>query len=214
MKPPTNSPADLLTSLAAERDWLSALQRLLCTSPALQPAHLDIPTSFQRAGASLVLAQPLRTNSIAWTESFGATAFSRIVLKKNWGRAEEPDAKTSDALHAVVQRLVDAKFLHSACVIGHGGVAVALAQAARVNALGARVNMFQPEYHSALHAYFSEAPTRLLLSCDTHAHLALANFIERTGRFIAMPLGRVHSSDFSLSWEGERVIHAPEASSI
>lgn len=185
-------------------DYAAYLDKLLVHAPA--PERFGFPTTFRSAGDSIVLVEPNIAQAIPWQHAFGATSFAEHILGRQWGEPQAAEARVEDALADLLKRLDERKFPHSVSRIGKGGLAVALALACDPKGLGVRANLARPESESALHAYFGEEPSRLLLTCKGHAHFAISNFVEYGGRFIATAIGRVTDGEFSLEWERKKIL--------
>ncbi|HEY4356465.1 MAG TPA: AIR synthase-related protein [Acidobacteriaceae bacterium] len=188
------------------RDWAGDLHKLVAEVSASSLELPGSPLRFQHAGDSIILVQPNVAQASAWQDALGATAFAETILGMHWGALQPAEARIEGALAGLLERLMERRFPHSICRIGRGGLAVALAHGCRADDLGVRVNIGRPETESALHAYFGEDPSRLLLTCKGHAHFALTNFIEYGGCFAATAIGRVTTGQFHLEWEKETLL--------
>ena len=130
-----------------------------------------VPSSFQRVGDLILALEPY---SADWNEDqdvfehdtvFGSSEYARLVLGECWGRPPgifpEYDRRTNDFL----ARLMDEQLVHSACDIGGGGIATALAKTTVSSGIGARVTD-NSSSATGLIALFGESACSVLLTCS------------------------------------------------
>ena len=148
---------------------------------------------YTRAGDAIVLLQPLRliandpeaAEAAAWDDAVGALL--RLLREKNFLTGE--------------QRVVS------------GGLAAALLRACVAHRNGFDVSLDEHQGSAARDALFGERPGCALLTCRPSAHLALTNFVDRSGRFTAEAIGRVTTGRLRVRWM-ERTILETQMSSL
>ena len=139
-----------------------------------------LPAGFQRIDDVIVLLQPLRSE------------------------AED----NREALLATLQRLAEKNFLTGTQPVGEGGVWAALLCGCGGHGRGFHAELSESEGASAVDALLGERSERVLVSARPKAHVPLANFVERGGRFTADAIARVTSRDVRVQWMGETVFAA------
>jgi len=151
-----------------------------------KPVADSLPQGFQNIDDVIVLLQPLRI-------------------------AAEHD---HDELLATLQRLAEKNFLTGTQAVGKGGIWAALVRGCAAHALGFHAELSETEGASALDSLLNERPARVLVSARPKAHLPLANFVERGGRFTAEAIGRVTAAEIRIRWMGETVLEAPSIEAL
>lgn len=145
-----------------------------------QAAVEGLPAGFPHVDDVIVLVQPLRAG------------------------AEEDQ----NALQSTLQQLADKNFLTGTQAVREGGVWAALVCGCAGHGRGFHAELSETEGASAAEALLGERPARVLVSARPKAHLPLANFVERGGRFTAEAIGRVASQDIRVRWMGETLFEA------
>ncbi|HEX5284820.1 MAG TPA: hypothetical protein VFW30_11935 [Bryocella sp.] len=145
-----------------------------------QAAANGLPAGFQHIDDVIVLLQPLR-----------------------FGLEED-----QEALRSVLQRLAENNFLSGTQTVRNGGVWAALVCGCAGHGRGFHAELSESEGTSAAEALLAETPARVLVSARPKAHVPLANFVERGGRFTAEAVGRVTLRDIRVRWMGETVFEA------
>jgi phosphoribosylformylglycinamidine synthase len=140
-----------------------------------------VPADFQRTGDAIMLL-----SAGFWyddqTREIGSTEFAKVVLGRLWGEPTPIQLKEEVKLQSLLRELADKGLLISARDISDGGIAVALAEATFRKAIGCRIAL--PEHlrgMSDLYPLFSEAPTRVLLSCAPTAVKTISNLAKEAG---------------------------------
>ena len=146
-----------------------------------KPAADGLPPGFQHVDDVIVLLQPLRIAA-----------------------EDHPEE-----LLATLQRLAEKNFLTGTQAVGDGGIWAALLCGCAGHARGFHAELSETEGTTAADALLSERPARVLVSTRPKAHVPLANFVERGGRFTAEAIGRVTAAEIRVRWMDETILEAP-----
>jgi phosphoribosylformylglycinamidine synthase len=108
------------------------------------------------------------TEEIAPAEltAFGSSEYAKVVLGGIWGTPPSIDLEAEADLHTLLGVLADRQLISSARDLADGGIAVALAQAAFGNGIGAKVEQEQALMIHPLFGLFAEPASTVLLTCD------------------------------------------------
>lgn len=155
-------------------------ERALRYSYGPKAAAAGLPAGFQHVDDVILLLQPLRTNA----------------------------DDNEEALLAILRRLAEKNFLTGTQAIGEGGLWAALVQGCIAHRRGFHTELSESEAGSAAEALLGERAACALVSTRPKAHLPLANFVERDGRFTAEAIGRVTTGDIRVRWMGDIVFEA------
>ena len=104
----------------------------------------------------------------ALLSTFGSSEYAKAILGSLWGTPPELDLEAEGDLQTMLVQLAKRELIHSARDISDGGIAVALAQAAFVKNIGAKVEQEQALMAHPLFGLFSEPASTVLLSADPH----------------------------------------------
>jgi phosphoribosylformylglycinamidine synthase subunit PurL len=137
----------------------------------LEDVSKAVPAHFQKVDDLIFHWHPYITD---WDEeldrytyevSFGSSEFAKTILGETWGKppgiAIEFERRINDAL----ARLASEGLLQSACDVGSGGLAVAVAKQCVASGLGARIES-EGGRSSELIALFHESTGGVLLTCN------------------------------------------------
>ncbi|HEV2578553.1 MAG TPA: hypothetical protein VGU25_15215 [Acidobacteriaceae bacterium] len=167
--------------MAVDGDLVRQLREVASRCENRPNAALEsLPAGFQHIDDVIVLLQPLRI------------------------AAED----AQDALLSTLQRLAEKNFLTATQSVGEGGVWAALLCGCAGYGYGFHAELSESEGATAREALLGEGPSRVLVSARPKAHLPLANFVERGGRFTAEAIGRVTSRDIRVHWMGQTLFEA------
>ena len=97
---------------------------------------------------------------------FGSSEYAKVVLGGIWGQPPPLDLDAEADLQTLLQVLADRQLVHSARDISDGGIAVALAQAAFANQIGATVEQDQSLMVHPLFGLFAEPASTVLVTAD------------------------------------------------
>ncbi len=98
--------------------------------------------------------------------AFGSSEFAKVVLGSLWGQPPALDLDAESDLHKLLAELARRKLLRSACDLSDGGIAVALAEAAFANGIGAAVEQEPSLMAHPLFGLFAEPASTVLVSTD------------------------------------------------
>jgi phosphoribosylformylglycinamidine synthase len=139
--------------------------------------------------------------------AFGSSEFAKVILKSLWGTPPALDLEAEARLHLLLQRLAARKLIHSARDISDGGIAVAAAQAAFSNGIGATLEQEPLLMTHPLFGLFAEPASTMLITAPTNN----VSEIERTARdrsFFAARIGTTGGQRLEISVDGQSFISA------
>ena len=165
--------------------------------PALEPAAGARP----QADASDVEAAANLT-------AFGSSEFAKVVLGATWGTPPPLNLSAEAGLHLLLAELAWRKFIHSACDISDGGLAVALAQAAFARGIGVTVEQDPSLLAHPLFGLFAEPASTVLLSAPP-ANLSEIESLAAQYNFLVARIGTTGGSRLQILVDGESFISAP-----
>ena len=151
-----------------------------CGSQA-RPAAEGLPAGFGQVDDVIVLLQPLQL----------------VSTKEDNG-----------ALEAMLQRLAHKNFLTGTQAVGEGGLWAAIVCGCAPRGFGFHAELTENDGATEEAALLEQRRGRALVSARPKAHLPLANFAERGGRFSAEAIGRVTAGDIRVRWMGETLLEA------
>jgi phosphoribosylformylglycinamidine synthase len=140
--------------------------------------------------------------------AFGSSEFAKAVLGGFWGTPPALDLDAEASLHKLLTKLAEEGLLRSARDISDGGIAVALAQAAFPNGIGATVEQDQSLMAHPLFGLFAEPASTVLVS----THPSNVSIIEKLAckhDFLAARIGTTAGQRLEISVDGESFISAP-----
>jgi phosphoribosylformylglycinamidine synthase len=140
--------------------------------------------------------------------AFGSSEFAKVVLGGFWGTPPPLDLYAEARLHKLLAALAEDGLLCSACDISDGGIAVALAQAAFPNNLGATVEQEPSLMVHPLFGLFAEPASTVLVS--THpSNLSAIEKLAGKYNFLAARVGTTGGQRLEISVDGEPFISVP-----
>lgn len=160
---------------------------------------------FGRPGDVIVLIQPARVAAEDPAHELIQSAWAEVAACAQES-THTIDTLEPDRVVDVLGRLREKNFLTGEERVGRGGLAAALARACGPHSMGFDVNLAETEGVHAVHALFGERTGRAVVTCRSSAHLALANFVDRSGWFTAEAIGRVTGGRVSVRWMGAIVL--------
>ena len=104
----------------------------------------------------------------AQLRAFGSSEYAKAVLNALWGTPPALDLDAEADLHSMLIQMAKRELMHSARDVSDGGIAVALAQAAFANNIGAQVEQEQALMVHPLFGLFAEPASTVLVSADPH----------------------------------------------
>jgi phosphoribosylformylglycinamidine synthase len=142
--------------------------------------------------------------------TFGSSEFAKAVLGGLWGRPPALDLEAEADLHKLLSELAWGRFIHSARDISDGGIAVALAQAAFANGIGASVEQDAALLAHPLFGLFAEPASTIIIT----ANPGVIPEIEKLAaeyNFLSARIGTTGGSRLDIKVDGELFISAPLA---
>jgi phosphoribosylformylglycinamidine synthase len=159
---------------------------------------------FRAAGRSLVLLRASEPGDADDADAeFGSSEYASHVLGALWGFPPALELTKEAALHKCLLELIGERLIESAHDCSEGGLAVALAESAFVEGVGARV-----ELQSSLPAecvLFGEDPSRVLISCDEIRLRRIQEVGVRYG-LAADPIGRTVPEKLEILLDGRTLV--------
>ncbi|MGD0548427.1 MAG: AIR synthase-related protein, partial [Terracidiphilus sp.] len=148
--------------------------------------------------------------AVAALTSFGSSEFAKVVLGGFWGTPPPLDLEAEASLHKLLAVLADKGLMSSARDISDGGIAVALAQAAFSNSIGATVEQDPSLLAHPLFGLFAEPASTVLVA--THpSNLSPIEKLAGRYNFLAARIGTTGGDRLEITVDGEPFISAPLA---
>ena len=136
---------------------------------------------------------------------FGSSEYAKALLGTTWGRPPELDLEAEADLHTMLIELANRGLMHSARDVSDGGIAVALAQAAFANNIGARVEQEQALMVHPLFGLFAEPASTVLLTGDPEKVSEIEEIAEHF-RFNVARIGRTGGDRLEIAVYGDAFI--------
>jgi phosphoribosylformylglycinamidine (FGAM) synthase-like enzyme len=147
----------------------------------LEDVHQAAKMPFAAAGRTIVLLRAGEAGDITDAESeFGSSEYAKEILGAVWGYPPELDIEKEAALQKAVIELIQQGLVDSAHDCSDGGLAVALAEKAFPNGVGARVNLASGGLPAEF-PLFGEDASRLVLSCDQGSLSRIQQIAKKNG---------------------------------
>ncbi len=142
--------------------------------------------------------------------AFGSSEFAKIVLGAVWGKPPALDLEAEARLHRLLGDLAWDRLLHSACDLSDGGIAVALAQAAFANHVGATVEQDASLMAHPLFGFFAE-PASTMVVTAAPGHVAKIEALACEYNFFAARIGTTGGSRIEILVDREIFVSVPLA---
>jgi phosphoribosylformylglycinamidine synthase len=139
--------------------------------------------------------------------AFGSSEFAKVVLASLWGKPPDLDLDAEADLHTLLRGLADRKLIHSARDISDGGIAVALAQAAFANGIGATIDQEQSLMAHPLFGLFAE-PASTVFVTTTENHIGAIEKLAGEYNFFTARIGTTGGNRLEISVDREPFISA------
>ncbi|MFB3813554.1 MAG: phosphoribosylformylglycinamidine synthase subunit PurL [Terriglobales bacterium] len=163
---------------------------------------------FRQAGRAVILLRGAEPGDVTDMQAeFGSSEYAKEILGQVWGFPPALDLEKEAALQKCVVELVRSGLLDSAHDCSDGGLAVALAEAAFLNRVGARVNLTSEGLPSEF-VLFGEDASRVLLSCAPENVSRVQQVAVKYG-VAADVIGETVSDNLEIAVDGTRVVWAP-----
>jgi phosphoribosylformylglycinamidine synthase len=167
----------------------------------LEDVSKAVPSGFQQADDLVFLWHPYSTDwdeeldRYTYESSFGSSEYAKTIMRVTWGKPPGIDLEYDRRINDALARLASEGLLRSACDVGSGGLAVAVAKQCIASGLGARIESYSgptPE----VFALFLESTRGVLLTCNRESldrlklvvHEAKLGGLTYLGRTTALPM--------------------------
>jgi phosphoribosylformylglycinamidine synthase II len=140
--------------------------------------------------------------------AFGSSEYAKVVLGGIWGQPPPLDLDAEADLHTLLQILAERQLLRSARDVSDGGIAVALAQAAFANQIGATVEQEQSLMVHPLFGLFAEPASTMILTADPTRVAAIEELAE-TYSFYTARIGATGGNRLEISVYGDTFVSVP-----
>jgi phosphoribosylformylglycinamidine synthase subunit PurL len=172
--------------------------------------HKTAKLPFAAIGRTIVLLHSEEIADITDVENeFGSSEYAKEILGGFWGYPPEIDLEKEAALQKAVVTMIQQGLVESAHDCSDGGLAVALAEKAFGNNIGARVNLSSAGLPAEF-VLFGEDASRILISCDS-ADVGRIKEVAEKFEIVADVLGETIPKSLEISLDGSVVISAPIA---
>jgi phosphoribosylformylglycinamidine synthase subunit PurL len=162
---------------------------------------------FASTGRTIVLLRAGEAADITDVESeFGSSEYAKEILGALWGYPPELDLEKEAALQKAVIELVQEGLVDSVHDCAEGGLAVALAEKAFANGVGARVNLASNGLPAEF-TLFGEDASRIVISCDP-ANVSRIQKIAEGHGIVADVVGETIPEGLEISLDGNVVLSA------
>jgi phosphoribosylformylglycinamidine synthase subunit PurL len=167
-----------------------------------------VPSGFQQPGDTIFILVAKSAGRAAERsfQSLGSSEYAKIVLDAFWGEPPLIDLADEAALHRCLAELADQRLLHSANDISDGGFAVALAESAFRNNIGAEVELQGPASFSIPDMIFREPASHIVLSVAPANVEALQKTVAGYDQLVAVPVGKTVRDKYEIRRDGKAVI--------
>jgi len=156
-------------------------------------------------------AEDPEASATAKLAAFGSSEYAHAVLGGLWGQPPPLDLDAEADLHTLLAVLAARKLLHSARDISDGGIAVAVAQGAFTNNIGASVEQDQSLMAHPLFGIFAEPASTMLVTAE-HSQVAKIEALAAEYSFFAARIGTTGGQRIEISVDREPFISASLAS--
>jgi phosphoribosylformylglycinamidine synthase subunit PurL len=173
----------------------------------LEDVHKSAKMHFAAPGRTIVLLRASEPGDITDAESeFGSSEYAKEIFGTFWGYPPELDLEKEAALQKTILALIAEKLIDSAHDCSEGGLAVALAEKAFPNGVGARVNLVSGGLPAEF-VLFGEDAGRIVVSCDPANVSRIKEGSENNG-IVAELIGETISDRFEISLDNRTAISA------
>ena len=137
----------------------------------------------------------------------GSSEYAKVVLGALWGTPPPLDLDAEADLHTLLAALADRKLVHSACDLGDGGIAVALAQAGFPKGIGATVEQDPSLMAHPLFGLFSEQASTMILTAE-HGKVSKIEALAEEYSFMSARIGVTGGKRLEITVDREPFISA------
>jgi phosphoribosylformylglycinamidine synthase len=139
--------------------------------------------------------------------AFGSSEYAKVVLGQLWGKPPDLDLDAEADLHTLLRGLADRRLIRSARDISDGGIAVALAQAAFANGIGATVDQDPSLLAHPLFGLFAEPATTVLVTAAEN-HIGAIEKVAGEYSFFVARIGTTGGDLLQISVDHQALISA------
>ncbi len=140
--------------------------------------------------------------------AFGSSEYAKAILGELWGTPPPIDLDAEADLHTLLQVFADRRLLHSARDLSDGGIAVALAQAAFRNGVGATIDQEKALMVHPLFGLFAEPASTVFVTADPKNQAAIEELADEYSFFCAR-IGTTGGDRLEVFVYGDKFISAP-----
>jgi phosphoribosylformylglycinamidine synthase len=170
-------------------------------------------SDFKSAGRAVVLLSGSEPGDLSDAEAeFGSSEYAKEILGALWGFPPALELEKEAALQKALVELVRDRWIESAHDSSEGGLAVALAECAFLNNVGARVNL-KSEQLPAEFVLFGEDASRVLVSCNPDFVKNVTEVAARHG-ISAEVIGETVSGLIEIAVDGKVVVSSSVAEEL
>lgn len=139
-------------------------------------------------------------------EGFGRAGRVIVLIEPAGLRALSTEPTGDTEIQELLRRLREKNFSKGEQRVGAGGLAATLMRACAGQGTGFELSLSEEHGDDVTAALFRERSAAVLVTCWPSAHLALANFVDRSGRFTGEAIGRVTAGEVRVRWMGATVL--------
>jgi len=142
--------------------------------------------------------------------TFGSSEYAKVVLGGVWGQPPPLDLDAEARLHKLLGEIAWRGLVHSARDLSDGGFAVAIAQSAFENGIGANVEQDPSLLAHPLFGLFAEPSSTMLVTAVAGELSAIEELADEYG-FMAARIGTTGGKQIEITVDRETFISAPLA---
>ena len=173
----------------------------------LDDVHKTAKMYFTASARAIVLLRAGEAADITDVESeFGSSEYAKEILGALWGYPPELDLEKEAALQKTVIEMIQEGLVESVHDCSDGGLAVALAEKAFAQGVGARVNLAASGLPEEF-VLFGEDASRILLSCDPGLVARIKQLADKHGVF-ADVIGETVPGRLEIVLDGQSMVSA------
>jgi len=177
--------------------------------PLNPPAISQYPMPLYEEGPTIE-ADASESASTEALNEFGSSEYAKAILGGVWGQPPALDLDAEADLHTLLGVLAERRLIGSARDVADGGIAVALAQAAFPNNIGATVDQDQSLMAYPLFGVFAE-PASTVLVTAAHNHVSAVEKLAGEYSFFAAQIGVTGGNRIEISVDRQPLISASVA---
>jgi len=173
----------------------------------LEDVHQAAKMHFSAAGHSILLLHADDAGDLTDAEStFGSSEYAKEILGTVWGYPPELDLEQEAALQKAAVEVIRQGLIASVHDCSDGGIAVALAEKAFPEGVGARVDLTSQGLFDE-YVLFIEDASRILVSCDPSKVARIKQVCGKHG-IVADVIGETIPGRLEVALDGKSVISA------